>query len=76
MMPKCPFFQEPCLKEGCIAYHSTERESWCHALDMDLTYKLNPPIDTFKKIRSCPYDHLTLRQESNHFCHYCGTYLE
>ena len=73
MMPKCPFFQEPCLKEDCIAIHSTERESWCHALDMDLTYKLNPPIDT--KTR-CPYNHLALRRESNHYCHYCGACLE
>ena len=24
MMPKCPFFQEPCLKEDCTAYETEE----------------------------------------------------
>lgn len=24
MMPKCPYFGEPCLKEGCMAYESQE----------------------------------------------------
>ena len=30
MMPKCPFFREPCLKEDCTAYQPTQiRHYYC-----------------------------------------------
>jgi hypothetical protein len=52
IMGKCPFFNEPCLKEGCSAFQYIEHCLW--------EYEEDPRYKAFKKERK---PHITEHNE-------------